>query len=132
MVLAAHRRATRGGGDPDSDHIGTDPTHRSRLVLNRARERLWKSVRLRRISLQAALDAIQMLGMLNIGTASTKPLIDDAFSIAVAFDRTVYDAVYVILAVASGRTLLTADERLVNALGTRFPVQWLGAILIGR
>jgi predicted nucleic acid-binding protein len=29
--------------------------------------------------------------------------------------------------VAAGIDLLTADERLVNALGSRFPIRWLGA-----
>ena len=46
--------------------------------------------------------------------------------IAVDFDRTFYDSTYVALAVATGTELITADERLVNALGSRFPVRWLG------
>ncbi|MFN0168355.1 MAG: hypothetical protein ACKV22_18160 [Bryobacteraceae bacterium] len=33
------------------------------------------------------------------------------------------------LAVASGRPLITAAERLVNAVGTRLPVRWLGSVV---
>jgi predicted nucleic acid-binding protein len=47
--------------------------------------------------------------------------------IALDFDRTVYDSAYIALAVATGSELITADERLVNALGSRFPVRWLGS-----
>jgi predicted nucleic acid-binding protein len=51
-------------------------------------------------------------------------------AIARAFDRTVYEAVYVALAVVSNAPLLTADERLANALAARFPVRWLGGLSI--
>jgi predicted nucleic acid-binding protein len=53
----------------------------------------------------------------------------DAATIAFAFDRTVYDSIYVALAVLLGRRLVTADERLANAVGIRLPVVWLGAAL---
>ena len=35
-------------------------------------------------------------------------------------------ALYVAVALATKTELITADERLVNALGSRFPVRWLG------
>jgi predicted nucleic acid-binding protein len=42
-------------------------------------------------------------------------------------DRTVYDSIYVALALQYKADLFTADERLANALAARFPVKWLGA-----
>lgn len=89
---------------------------------------LWKSVRLGRITGQAAADSIGWLDGLPIATSPTKPLIREAVTIAISFDRTVYDAAYLALAVVSGRSLITADERLVNAVGSRFPVRWLGSV----
>ena len=46
---------------------------------------------------------------------------------ALSFQRTVYDAIYVALAITSGRPLLTADEKLANALAAHFPIRWLGS-----
>jgi predicted nucleic acid-binding protein len=61
-------------------------------------------------------------------TLPSRVVLRDAVKIAVDFGRTVYDSTYVALAVATGSHLITADERLVNALGSRFPVRWLGAL----
>ena len=46
----------------------------------------------------------------------------------VEYERTVYDSIYVALAVQSGRELITADEKLANALAAYFPVKWIGAM----
>ena len=43
-------------------------------------------------------------------------------------DRTVYDSLYVALAVQSKSVMITADERLANALAAKLPVKWLGAL----
>ena len=89
---------------------------------------LWKASRRHgRMSLRSAETAIVEMGKLTIPTFSSMPLLSDAFAIAAAFDRTVYDAVYVALAVSAGAPLLTADERLANALAARFPVRWIGS-----
>ena len=57
---------------------------------------LWKASRRHgRMSLPSAETAIVEMGKLTIPTFSSMPLLSDAFAIAAAFDRTVYDAVYV-------------------------------------
>ena len=58
---------------------------------------------------------------------SRNQLLPQACEIALHFERSVYDALYVALAVSRKLIFITADERLVNALGTFFPVKWLGA-----
>jgi predicted nucleic acid-binding protein len=65
----------------------------------------WKAVRIGRMSRSSAEEAI-----------------------ASDFKRTVYDAIYVALAIATNRILITADERLANALAGYFPVRWLGSL----
>jgi predicted nucleic acid-binding protein len=89
---------------------------------------LWKAVRQGRMSRKSSGDAIEALEASGIPTVPCLPLLPDAMAISLAFDRTVYDAVYVALAAARDALLVTADERLANSLAARFPVRWLGAL----
>jgi predicted nucleic acid-binding protein len=88
----------------------------------------WKAVRAGRISRHSAEESIQAMEGMGIATAPSRPLLKDAFAIAASFQRSVYDGIYLALAAASGAPLVTADERLVNALAARLPVRWLGAL----
>src|SRR5262245_39411341 len=57
---------------------------------------------------------------------STKELIDEVYRLAVAHKRTVYDMLYLALSLRAGCQFVTADEKLVNAIGPAFPnVIWL-------
>jgi predicted nucleic acid-binding protein len=51
----------------------------------------------------------------------------EALPIAFNVGRSVYDCLYVAVAVQSETQFITADERLANALAARLPVKWLGA-----
>jgi predicted nucleic acid-binding protein len=63
-----------------------------------------------------------------VSAGASLPLLKDAFAISAASGRTVYDAMYVALAIVSNAPLVTADERLANALAARYPVRWLGSL----
>lgn len=91
---------------------------------------LWKAVRGGRMSRVSCDKAVLALERTGIATFPCLPLLQDAMAIALAFDRTVYDSVHVALAVVSNTLLVTADERLANALAARFPIRWLGALPI--
>jgi predicted nucleic acid-binding protein len=86
----------------------------------------WKAVRQGRWSQVGAENALRSARDRNFPTVPAVPLLEDAFRIALAFDRTVYDSLYVAAALASKTQLLTSDERLANALAAHFPVKWLG------
>ena len=88
----------------------------------------WKAVRNKRMSGQSADEALQSLSELQLPTFPSHPLLRDAYRIATRFQCTVYDCIYVALAVASERPLVTADERLANALAAHFPIRWLGSV----
>ena len=88
----------------------------------------WKAVRLGRWTAGEAQSAIGDLTQRDFPTISSKDLLVTAFAIAAGFDRSLYDSLYVALAVATRCEMITADEKLANAVGTRLPVKWLGAL----
>lgn len=62
----------------------------------------------------------------NFTLTSAQALLDDAYRLAVAHKRTVYDSLYLALSLRVGCQFVTADERLVNAVGKTFPnIIWL-------
>lgn len=89
---------------------------------------LWKAVRTRRIPEKAATQALIDMLDYSLPTLGGHGLAKDALAIAVSTGRTVYDALYVALAIQRRSTFITADERLVNALATHWPVKWLGVL----
>ena len=93
---------------------------------------LWKGVRQRRWPQHIAEDAASAMRDRNFFTVSSQALLPDALKIAFAHDRSVYDCLYVALAIQFKVELITADERLANALAARLPVKWLGAFRIDR
>jgi predicted nucleic acid-binding protein len=89
---------------------------------------LWKAIRQGRSTKTAGQSALHTLQEFQIPTISSLALLDLAFAIANAYERTVYDSLYVALAVHFKAQLVTADEKLANALAAHLPVKWLGAI----
>ena len=89
---------------------------------------LWKAVRGQRCSkgdAEMALDRVLAYGFTTVSSAG---LIVRALRVALQSGRTVYDCLYLALAEAYGIQLVTADQRLVNAVGNDFPVKWLGSL----
>jgi len=64
----------------------------------------------------------------NLPTVPTLTLLEQAFALANAFERSVYDSLYVALAISSKAQLVTADVRLAHALAANLPVKWLGSL----
>jgi len=88
---------------------------------------LWKATRAGRLTERSATEALDHLLRFEFRTIAGRDLVGDPLAIAEATGRSVYDGVYLALAVQVGATLITADERLVNSLATYWPVIWLGA-----
>jgi predicted nucleic acid-binding protein len=88
---------------------------------------MWKAVRQRRWPQASAEVAVRAMRDRNFPSVSSLTLLEDAFAIASTFDRTLYDGIYVALALTSKTELITADERLANALAAHLPVKWLGS-----
>ncbi|MBZ5719534.1 MAG: type II toxin-antitoxin system VapC family toxin [Acidobacteriia bacterium] len=89
---------------------------------------LWKAVRQRRCSASDAQSSLHRVLRFGFTTVPCTGLLENALSIALRFDRTAYDSLYVALAVATDSALVTADERLARALAAHFPVRLLGSV----
>ncbi len=89
---------------------------------------LWKAVRVGRCTRQFAESSLGQLKQRQLPTISSEGLVEQAFGIAVTYGRSAYDSIYVALALETGGQVVTADEKLANALASRLPVKWLGAL----
>ena len=87
---------------------------------------LWKYVRRKLISAEVAEISLQRMTTHNLTTISSQTVLPQALSIAISFDRAIYDSIYVALAADQKASLITADEKLANALAAYFPIKWLG------
>jgi predicted nucleic acid-binding protein len=87
-----------------------------------------KAIRQRRFTKEEAEGSLRDLRSKTLHTISSEGLLDLALTLALTFGRSLYDSLYVALALEANSQLITADERLVNALGLHLPVKWLGAI----
>lgn len=88
---------------------------------------VWKAVRQGRLSRDDAEVALISMLRRDFPTFPSAKLLPEALPIAFSYGRAVYDCLYVALAVRSETQLITADERLANALAAHLPVKWLGA-----
>jgi len=82
---------------------------------------IWKKHRFQGVSAadaQAMFDGFQKL---SLRVTSTSTLAEPAFHLAVAHQRTVYDMLYVALSAKESCRLVTADEKLFNAISPSFP-----------
>lgn len=88
---------------------------------------LWKGVRQRRWTRALAEKALLDISARAFFTVSSLSLLSEAMPIAFVHDRSVYDCLYVALAIHFKTEMITADERLANALAAHLPVKSLGA-----
>jgi predicted nucleic acid-binding protein len=91
---------------------------------------LWKGARVGRWTRDFAEAAVAQMSAQNFLTVPSLTLVCDAMKLALYHDRSVYDCLYLALAIQFKSMTVTADERLANALAARLPVKWLGAFEI--
>jgi predicted nucleic acid-binding protein len=89
---------------------------------------MWKAVQQGRLSRSAAEAAVMALAGRGFPTTASRELLADAFNLATTFGRSVYDCLYVALALRSNAQMVTADEKLAIALAAHLPVKWLGSV----
>jgi predicted nucleic acid-binding protein len=88
---------------------------------------LWKAVRQKRLPYAGAELALKAMVLRDFSTVPSREVLSEAFVIALRYAQTVYDCLYVAVAIQSKAQVITANERLANALAAQLPVKWLGA-----
>lgn len=89
---------------------------------------LWKGSRQGRWTPVFAGEVASEMQARAFRTVPCRNLLPAALTIALTYDRTLYDCLYVALAIECGSQMVTADERLANSLAAHLPVKCLGAL----
>lgn len=92
---------------------------------------VWKTVRAKLRPADWAASTLPLLNDVSLELIGVLPLLDQAVTLAVEWDRSVYDSLYLALAARERAPLVTADRKLANALRQRAPwVVWLGDVTL--
>jgi len=87
---------------------------------------VWKKQTFQGLAASDGQQIINLFQSLKFYLMPTSVLLDDAYRLAVAHQRTVYDMLYVALSLREGCPFVTADEKLVNAIQNSLPTAiWL-------
>jgi len=91
---------------------------------------LWKRSTLRgEISVNEAAESCADFLALGLDLHPAPPLVAAAMKLAAAERHSVYDMLYLALAMRRGCEFITADKKMVNKVSARFPfVRWLGGL----
>jgi predicted nucleic acid-binding protein len=116
-------RAAALAGLDDSELVAPDS-----LIIEAANA-LATKVRRGEVVLEQLHENLQII-LAYIEIIRSSPLIEDAANLAISYGRSVYDCLYLALAVREGCQLVTADERFYNALNPAFAPQllWIGDV----
>lgn len=130
VVMESHTIQARALLLACSEHLRpiVGPPHFAGEVANALLQRTRSRELARRLSSSEAQRALQTFLSVTIEQRAPAGIYDDAYQFAVELNLpTVYDSLYVVLARMLGAELWTADQRLINALGSSAPwVRFIG------
>ncbi len=87
---------------------------------------LWNAARRGRCTLDHATNAFNKITVQKFPTIASLFILRSAFAIANAHGRTVYDSLYIALAEALQVDFVTTDEKLANALASKYSIISIG------
>ena len=88
------------------------------LLFAESANTIWKKVRRNELTETEGQGLVTTIGQIAVETVSCRALAEDAHALATTTGRTVYDSMYVALAVRLNTRFITADDRLEAALRT--------------
>jgi predicted nucleic acid-binding protein len=92
---------------------------------------LWKKIRRSEIRVSEAREILKALEAVPLQIHATQPLIESAFEIAYGLERSVYDSVYLSLAVMNECRMITADKKFYSVLKSSSlasHIEWVEAL----
>lgn len=95
---------------------GSHELHAPDLLLPEFGNCLWKKVRLGELTANESRTILRALETLPLEIHSSEPLLEAALELALHTARTIYDSLYIALAMLLDCSFVTADQRLVGAL----------------
>lgn len=91
------------------------------LQIAEATNVFWKRATRNDLTAQEATDNLNDLLSINLPLVASNLLAARALTIAQTHRRSVYDSLYLALALEQGCEFVTSDERLFNAIGNQYP-----------
>jgi len=110
LLPEIHSDAARRLLEQDHDYLAPD------LLFAEATNVIWKRMRRGQIAPRHAQQLAMDLETVAVETVPCRSLANEAYLLAAATGQNPYDALYVALALRLDTQVITADERLVNAL----------------
>ncbi len=113
--------ANRAASIRGAMHEGRIAAHVPDLCAIEVANAMWKLTRFSGWPVAAAREAVGQIDALGLRVHPSAPILSTALDLSVQFGVTVYDAVYVCLALSLEVPLFTADEKLVRKVGASLP-----------
>ena len=110
FVPEPHSQAALRFLDGDRQLIAPD------LLVPEIGNTLWKKVTRKEVPLRVAKEILQMLNTTPIEFYPSAPMLETALNISIKERRSIYDSLYLALALLRECRLITADEKLLNSL----------------
>ena len=110
FVPEVHSEAARRWLDTSHDYIAPD------LVFPESGNAIWKKIRRGELSKDEGQQLVGDISVVGVEAVSMRALLPDAHALAVATGVTVYDAMYLTLAVRLETQVITGDDRFARKL----------------
>ena len=108
FVPEVHSEAARRWLEASHDYVAPD------LLFSEAGNAVWKKVRRKELDVAEARQLVTDLARVAVETVATPSLLEDALALALTVGITVYDAMYLTLAVRLETEVITGDDRFAS------------------
>jgi predicted nucleic acid-binding protein len=110
FVPEIHSETARRWLGASHDYVAPD------LLFSEAGNAVWKKVRRKELDEKEARQLVVDLGQVAVETVATRSLLQDALALALTAGVTVYDAMYLTLAVRLETEVITGDDRFIDKI----------------